>query len=84
MSRTCFRPMPFLPEVKNKPYLHHYITSRACRKYRGNFFGQLLRYSEYNNTKEEPKMMLIVLFVAMLVIMFALEGQSEKRRRHRE
>ena len=29
-------------------------------------------------------MMLIVLFVAMLVIMFALEGQSEKRRRHRE
>lgn len=29
-------------------------------------------------------MMLIVLFVAMLVIMFALEDQSQKHRRRRE
>jgi len=49
-------------------------------KYLGKFLGLLFRYTESNNTKEEAKMMLIVLFVAMLLAMFALEGQSEKRR----
>ena len=29
-------------------------------------------------------MLLVVLFVAMLLIMFALEDQSKKRRGHRE